>query len=203
VTGLAGFDFQALNARYRSYPSNDATSYGVSIMPTKAVNAWRCIGAYHLTPDENRGRRNIFLELLDEHGNRVKDAIINWSESLDRPIKTKRPDKPDNEPAADIPLNGEDTVTVYITDDKGTSSDSVGNLHFRHDRPGSGDVWGHNSFYVVFQRNAAMMPPVDPPVIIDPEPPTGGLTVEQRLDAQDREIAMIKWRLDNLEGVHG
>lgn len=193
MNGPAGFDFQALNRKYISAPSNDAAGYGVSIAKVKTMTAWVCIGAYHLTKEENGGRHNIFLELLDEHGNRVRDAAIRWTVSLDAQPQTKRPDKPDNEPAADIPLNSQDTVTVSVSDAMVPYSDSVGNLHFRHTNGGD---WGHHSFYLVWQRFGAMMPPIDPPIIIDPDPPTVPLTLES-LAAQ---VAELKRRLDAMGG---
>lgn len=186
MTDVTGFDFQALNRKYMAHPSNDAAGYGVSIVPARSINAYRCIGVYHLTPKENGGRQNVFIEVLDERGNRDRSPTLNWTVSLDRPMQSKSLDKPDNEPAADIPMSPHDTVTVRINDGKPNGdSDSVGNLHTRHMEPGTGDVWGHNSFFLVFQRQNAMMPPIDPPIdppiIIDPEPPTVPLTIEQRV----------------------
>lgn len=188
MTGLAGFDFQALNQKYLAQPANDAANYGVSIMRTKAANCWRCIGAYHLTPSQNRGRHNVFIECLDENGNRVKDAVISWTESMDRPTQTKRPDKPDNEPATDIPLNAQDTVTVTVSDGIARDSDSVGNLHFRHTHLGD---WGHHSYYLVWQRQSGIVtepPPVEPPPLTLESVAQQTAAHEQRLAALERIV---------------
>jgi hypothetical protein len=200
MSDLAGFPFQQLNQRYLAQPSNDAGDfYGVSIVRARSITAYRCIGTYHLTPTENGGRQNIFVEVLDEHGKRDRSPMLNWTVSLDYPMQSKPLDKPDNEPAADIPMSPHDTVTVRINDGKpGGDSDSVGNLHTRHMRHGTGDTWGHNSFYVVFQRQSAIMPelpPIEPPTPVKPEP----LTLEQRVEQFVANIESLAQRVAELE----
>lgn len=192
MTGLAGFDFQALNRKYIAAPSNDATRYGVQIGRSKAMFVWRCIGVYHLAPNENNRRHNVFIECLDEHGNRVNDVVINWTWADGAPPQVKRLDKPANEPAADIPIDKDVSITLWVKDR--IESDRVGNLHARHPDEGTQNTLFHQSFYVVFQRYGAM--PDDPPVIVDTEPPTTPLTLES-LAAQ---VAELKRRLDAMEG---
>lgn len=169
---ITGFDFHALNRRYMAQPANDATRYGVSMVKAPAGLAWRCIGIYHLSPSENRGRHNVFVDVLDEKGNRTRDPVINWTWYMDAPTQTVRLEKPDNEPATNIPVEKSSTVTLQVNGG-GLPSDSVGGIHTRHADEGEGNTWGHHSFYVVFQRqgNAVIIPPdpVDPPV----NPPTG------------------------------
>lgn len=165
--GLAGFDFAALNRRYLATPANDATAYGVSIIRAQQQNAWRCIGAYHLKPDENRGRHNVFVEVLDESGKRTRNATIKWRWYTDAPLQTRLLDKPDDEPAADIPLESSMFVSLYLDGD-GLPSDNVGNLHSRHgDEKGSGgetfNSYGHHSFYIVFQRQKSGVVITEPP----------------------------------------
>lgn len=163
---LAGFDFQQLNQKYLAQPSNDAASYGASIMRSKAMNRWACIGIYHLTPDQNRGRHNVFIECLDESGNRLHYPIIEWNWVYGGPIQQKRLDKPANEPAADIPIDGQATITLWVADK--LSSDVVGELYTRHADEAPGNTWGHHSYYVIFQRQTGLV--VEPPVIVPPAP---------------------------------
>lgn len=198
MSGLAGFDFQRLNLRFLGslqQPVNLAADYGVSITPTPAGDAWRCIGVYHLPPEENRGRHNCFIEVLDEHGLRTRTPLIKWTWWIDATVQTLRLDKPDNEPAADIPLEVKSTVTLRV-DGGGLPSDSVGNVHTRHNDEGA-EKWnsyGHHSFYVVFQRQGTGA--VVPPVITTPiEPPTM-LTLELLAE----RIAAVEHRLNTLEG---
>lgn len=189
--GLAGFDFQALNRRAlaSAEPLNLAADYGVSIVRARSIAAYRCMLTYHLTKDENAGRHNIFVEVLDEQGRRDKSPMLNWTVSLDRPPQTKALDKPDNEPAADIPLSAQDTVTLRIND--GTpngDSDSVGGLHFRHFSDGD---YGHHSYYIVFGKQSALTPPIEPPTPVEPV-----LTLESLAE----RVAALERRLNEMEG---
>jgi hypothetical protein len=163
---VSGFDWQRLNRVALSslqQPLNQATDYGVNVIKAPAGPAWRCIGVFKLAPQENRGRHNVFLDVLDELGNRTRQPVINWTWYMDAPTQTVRLDKPDNEPAADIPIQKSYTVTLRVSGD-GLPSDSVGGIHTRHADEGEGNSWGHHSFYVVFQRQQGniITPPVDP-----------------------------------------
>lgn len=195
---LAGFDFQALNRKYLAQPANDAANYGASIVKAPAGDAWRCIGIYHLKPSENNRRHNVFVEVLDEQGNRTRLLpAIKWTWWMDAPLQTLKLDKPDNEPAADIPINPGATITLYI-DGFGLPSDSVGNLRASHadEGPNAGNAIGHHSFYVVFQlkRSAVVTPPVEPT-----KPPiSDGSSQDQRLSALEAEVMRLTANQDAL-----
>jgi hypothetical protein len=192
----AGFDFQRLNQKYLAQPANDAVDYGASIVPANSINAWRCIGIHHLTPDENRGRQNVFIDVLDESGNRLRQPIINWTFSFGGPVQQKRLDKPANEPAADIPIDKDATITLWVADS--LDSDRVGELYTRHRDESPGNMWGHHSFYVVFQRQKAMMPinpPIDPPI-----DPLGGDEVLARLTKLEEDLFRLKTLLAQWTG---
>lgn len=184
---LAGFDFQALNRRYLAQPSNDAANYGASIVAVTGGAAWRCIGIYHLKPMENNGRHNVFVEVLDEAGNRTRQPQIAWTWWIDAPVQLRKLDKPNNEPAADIPVDLGATITLRVAD--AFPSDSVGNLHARHNDEGAGNSWGHHSFFVVFQlrRGNVVTPPIEPP-----KPPIlDGSSVDQRISALEAEVKRL------------
>ena len=151
---VSGFDWQRLNRVALSslqQPLNQAADYGVNVIKAPTGPAWRCIGIFKLAPQENRGRHNVFLDVLDELGNRTRQPIINWTWYMDAPTQTVRLDKPDGEPAADIPVEKSYTVTLRVNGG-GLASDSVGDIHTRHADEGEGNTYGHHSFYVVFQR---------------------------------------------------
>lgn len=194
---LAGFDFQALNRRYLAQPSNDAAQYAASINPAQTPTAWRCIGIYHLKPEENNGRRNVFVDVLDESGNRTRQPRIAWTWWLDAPTQYRKLDKPDSEPAADIPIDSGATITLRVADG---FSDSVGNLHTRWADEGSGNSWGHHSYYVVFQlqRKGAIVPPIEPPTI--PETPSDMAAVWTELRRLSDNVDAIWKRLDEWSG---
>lgn len=172
--GVAGFDFLGYNRQFMDNPApaplNDATGYGVRIAQADAATGdhyWRVIGVHHLTPDENKRRHHVYVDLLDEQGQRVSDPNLrlafNWEGNQEPPPEPKRLDKPANEPAADVPLNKEATYRVWVTG--AGPSDTVTDLHTRHpdenDSQGEAqNTIGHHSYYVVFQRARKAAPVV-------------------------------------------
>jgi hypothetical protein len=169
---LAGFNFEALNQQWwvaDNKPVNTASRYGVTVVPIAVDGyAWRCIGAYHLSPDENRGRHNVFVDVLGKDGKRVRNAQIKWRWADNAPIQTRWLDKPDNEPACDIPIDKGATITLWV-DNGALASEVVTGIHARHTDEGMGNTYGHHSYYVVFAqlRNAIVIPPIDPPTVPD------------------------------------
>lgn len=126
---------------------------------------WKVIGVHHLLPDENRSNHNVFLEALDENGQRVKNPIAwagwTWQGRRDNERADPVPlDKPIGEAAGNIALHDGQIASVWINGqarDGKDKSDRVENLDIIHpDEPGpNGEKWntiGHHSFYVVFQR---------------------------------------------------
>lgn len=169
--GLAGFDFEQLNRQFlsaTSQPVNLAAKYGASVIPVPGNRpCWRCVGIYHLGPSENSRRHNVFVDVLDEAGNRTNAPVIEWTYRIDGPAQVRKLDKPASEPACDIPINPQDTISLRVSGGD-LPSDSVGNLHARHPDEGSGNTWGHHSFYVVFQRQGTVTQP-------EPEEPANDL----------------------------
>ena len=143
---------------------NDAAGYGVRVETTTTEpgqHYWKVIGIHHLSPVENRDRHNAFIDVLDENGQRSKNGSLRvgwtWEGKQDDPPEPKALDKPVSEPATDIPLEKNMTVTLWL-DGEGASDRVVG-LHTRHeDEVGPDDSRNsrfHHSFYVVFQRTQA------------------------------------------------
>ncbi|MEZ4866960.1 MAG: NBR1-Ig-like domain-containing protein [Caldilineaceae bacterium] len=177
--GVAGFDFAGYNHRFvnpmgvtTGAPPNDAADKGVQIKSatvSPGQQYWKVVGIHHLTPDENQRRHNAFIEALDGTGNRLQNPDLRvgwiWEGKNDGPADPKRLDKPTDEPAADVPLEKNMTVTLWL--EGAGPSDQVFGLHTRHpDEPGgegSGNTWGHHSYYIVFQqtRKASATDPGD------------------------------------------
>jgi len=162
-------DINHYNALFLDNPGqNDATKYGAQIH-SQAQATYRCIGVHHLTPDENAGNHHVYLDVLDERGQRIPQAKIEWTwqgRKLTEPAPPVTIDKPDHEPGTNIAVNWGQTISVCIQDE---TSDTVSNLHTRHPDESSpdaenGNTRGHHSFYVVFQRHSANGPPTPPPV---------------------------------------
>lgn len=183
VRSVAGFDFQGYNRHFISNASgtavNNAAGYGVGIhtAPVAAGEAyWKVVGIHHLTPEENRSRHNIYVDVLDEAGNRRKDVLVgwNWEGNSGAAPQPKRLDKPDNEPGCDIPIS-EGTFKLWIM---GEPSDEAFGFHYRHaDEPAANgellNTKGHHSFYVVFQqtRKGAVQPVDDSEIDVVIHPP--------------------------------
>lgn len=205
------FDFKAYNETYLKNaeagqpPINDAAAYGVRIVSAEVAEGesyWRVIGVHHLTPEENRGKHNVFLEALDENGQRVRNPIAwaGWTWEGRRPEEAANPvplDKPDNEPANNIVMHFGQIVSVWInglTPDAAAISDQVENCHTSHpDELGpSGEVWnsiGHHSFYVVFQRTRHEGGIVEPP---EPPEPQGGVITGQVAGGQGYTVRLYQ-----------
>ena len=159
---------------------NDAVDYGVSIFrhnPVSGERYWRIIGIHHLFPDENRGGHNLFFDVLDIDGNRVRPvAWVNWSWDgmrAEEEPPAAQGDKPDNEPAGNIALGWNQIVYAgcngrKIIRDTDGISDWVQKVHTNHPNEGDseGNTIGHHSFYVLWKETIAGE--VDP--IHDPDP---------------------------------
>lgn len=154
------------NSKFLREPcgAQNVANYGVQVAPASATAAalsWKIIGIHHLSPEENQSRHNAFVEVLDENGQRCKDPNlrVGWSwagRSNDQQAPPAPLDKPDNEPAGDVPIEKGMELEIWIEGD-GSPSDRASKLSTHHaDEPGpNGELWntmGHHSFYVVFQR---------------------------------------------------
>jgi len=160
------FQHANYNSKFLGQPcgAQEVTQYGVQVAPasiTAGSPGWKIIGVHHLAPEENQSRHNALIEVLDENGQRIKDPNlrIGWSwagRSEDQAAPPKLLDKPDSEPAGDVPIEKGMDLEIWIEGD-GCPSDRVSKLSTHHDdEPGpNGELWntiGHHSFYVVFQR---------------------------------------------------
>jgi hypothetical protein len=133
---------------------NDAAAYGVETQPAhveKGQPYWKVIKVHHLSPVENHGNHNLYVDLLDEDGNRIYGAKARMTWQGGQGEATI--DKPENEPGTNFPLWKNQVGTV---EGVGLPSDKAINLHSGHPDEIGPPAWGntlfHHSFYVVFQR---------------------------------------------------
>jgi hypothetical protein len=160
--------------------NNALSKFGVQVVTADAVPGetyWRVIGIHHLLPMENRGDHHIYLEALNEAGERISPPPLEavWADSqfgnISEPVKLE---KPAMEPAGNIPMFEGNKYKVRIRGlalNAKDKSDAVANLHTDHlDEPQPSDGLGgstrfHHSFYVVFQRTrkGADGPVIPPP----------------------------------------
>jgi hypothetical protein len=91
----------------QSGPVNEAEAYGVRVATAEVepgAEYWRLVKVRHLTPLENQGKHNAFVDAVDENGLRVRDPNlrIGWTwegRSPEEQAEPKRLDKPDDEAA--------------------------------------------------------------------------------------------------------
>lgn len=111
---------------------------------------WKVIGIHHLTPDENRGNRNVYIEVLCKQNEREVFKAIHWTWQGRRPNEAA-PDifagqKPLNE-LVNLPLNLGMIVSVWPH-----LGEIVTGLSSYHPDETSGNTIGHHSFFVCFQE---------------------------------------------------
>jgi len=148
---------------------NAAASYGVTIDPvdvTRTLQYWRVSTVRHLPPDENRGRHHIYVDILDEAGEPLRDPDLHleWGWIGQQPDEVAPPsqfDRSVTEPATNLDMMRGPRYWIKIGGD-GLPSDVVRNLHSVHpDETGSngeiGNSIGHHSFSVVFQRTRTIL----------------------------------------------
>lgn len=176
------FNHQQYNEQFLQAAQNEGVSisqvqnkYGVEIVEASDVAEgeyyWKAIGVHHLKPLENGSNHHVYLEVLNEKGERVKapPAWIGWTWEARRPDERADPvplDKPPNEAGANIAVHFGQIVSVWVkglSRDAKDKSDVVKNLHTKHpDEPLPDgrllNTLGHHSFYVVFQRVKKVAP---------------------------------------------
>lgn len=155
--------------------ANQAIDYDVAIIPAivaPGATYWRAVEVRHLSPSENRGRHNVYVDVVDPQGRRVFDPALRigwtWHGRRQDEAAPPRPlDKPLSEPAGSLDMYINQTLTVWLADPN-RATDAVDGLHTRHpdERGPLGQLWntiGHHSFYIRFQLTTAAgeLPPPD------------------------------------------
>lgn len=132
-------------------PTNNSVA-SITIPIHDAKKCFAIIGIHKLTPDENVGKHNLFMEVLDENGKRIHDSVIRWGWEGQKVSEVARPvilDKPNNEPAGNIPIWGTQTIWAEVSH-LNYPSDRVSNIHTRLPDEGQGNTYGHYSYLVVW-----------------------------------------------------
>ncbi len=174
------FDFQYWINIFKQHKAktgliyNDAITYGVEIVVLNNLS-WKVLGVHHLTPGENRGNHNVYIEMLCKQNEREGSWPIHWTQE-GRRLNQNAPDvfagqKPLNE-LVDIPLNLGMEVSVWPHAGEVVAGLSSNHLSSNHETPGN--TIGHHSFFVCFQEVDLNkpVPQPDPLPIPQPKPPT-------------------------------
>ena len=137
---------------------NDAVTYDVCVVEANVepgVEYWKVTRVHHLAPAENYGRHHVFLDAIDEEGNRLfgSRALVSWDGGAEKIVI----DKPLGEPGTNFPLWKWQVCNVEMLD---LPSDRVENLRTDHPDETPGNALFHHSFAITIQRTVA--PLVDP-----------------------------------------
>ncbi len=160
--------------------SFDDPSYQIIIeKPQNPI--WRVLGIHHLSPEENRGNHNIYIEILCKQDEREGFRAIHWT-WIGRQLSQPAPDifagqKPHNE-LVDLPLNLGMIVSVWTN-----GSEIVKGLSSNYPDEMKGNTIGHHSFFICFQEIDFDPPEPEPP--IPPEQSTVMLIRKSWLDEQE------------------
>jgi len=193
------FDFGSYVKRYLGSPGrNDADRLGVRVSQGADVE---CIGVHVLTGDENWGKRNVYLAVLDANGERIPNAVVEWMwEGREEPPLRVVLDKPENEPPGNIALEADMTVSCWLPD---CNSARVSGLHTRHTDEPPGNTYGHWSYFVVFRMRGSGVPMPVPPIEEPIQPgdwawlgPQVQAAYTDMENAQNKLITVIEWLQD-------
>ena len=141
---------------------------------------WKILGIHHLTPSENQGNHNVYIEVLCKQWARNLNQVVHWTWE-GRTINQNAPDiwagqKPENE-LVNIPLNLGMVVSVWTN-----SGEKVSGLSSNHPDEAPGNKIGHHSFFICFQEVGTYE-----------EPKKAVMTIDRVwLDQQIIEDGMIK-----------
>ena len=132
---------------------NDAVEYGVRVVEADVdpgVEYWKVIHVHHLSPEENHGRHHVFLDAIDEMGNRLfgSRGLIRWDGGSESIVI----DKPLGEPGTNFPLWKWQICSIEMLD---FLSDRVEDLRTDHPDEASGNALFHHSFSITVQRTVA------------------------------------------------
>lgn len=139
----------------------------IGVHRTAIAPSYRVIGVHKLTPDENRSKHNLFIDIVDATGKRMAEEI-EWGWEGQRPNQIVQPvklDKPDNEPSGNIVIGGNQNIWAKVKD---KNSDKLFNVvtALPDEGPEHWNTWGHHSYYVawMWDYNITPAPPPIPPI---------------------------------------
>lgn len=173
--------------------SNNSTA---NVERTVARPHWAVAIIHHLTGDENRGNRNLFIDAYDMAGKRLYPRI-EWGWAGMRPGQEPGPvilDKPDNEAAGNISIGANQLVWARVL---GENSDKIFDVTTLLPDEDKWNTLGHHSHYVLFVKDERTDTP--PP---DPQPPTPDPTgcdeLQEKYDELYARMLAIKKILEDV-----
>lgn len=124
---------------------------------------FRLIGVHHLSGYENRGKHNLYMDVVDTAGKRVNERI-QWGWVGQRANEVANPvvlDKPLNEPSGNISIGAGQVIWARVL---GKSSDTVYNVATLLPDEDGWNTLGHHSHYAVWMwvDDIPEVPPEEP-----------------------------------------
>jgi roadblock/LC7 domain-containing protein len=159
--------------------ANNPLFDGWSITPVTSIDKWRCVHVHKLELDENQGSHNVYVDVIDESGQRIAHPSVTvsfgWTGST---TQTTIFEKPEWEPGANFMLTAGEYAWCAI----GNDSDIVNGLF--------GEA-GHTSYYIVFQRQNSdvVTEPHQPNTVIVPMDVI--LDIRMKLKALQDAVAIL------------
>jgi hypothetical protein len=165
----------------------------VSLPPGNLAHVWLAVGIWHLTPEENGGNHNVYVDVLDVAKQPLppdrladKRLCFTWDgRRTDEPTPPVKFEKNPPEPAANLPIWLGQKMAIWIESDRPVSN-IVSNLHTDLPDQPLGNSRGHHSYYVVFAPVSVPTAPVE-------------LSLEERVRKLEAEQVVTNRRLAALE----
>ncbi len=117
------------------------------------------IGLFHLIGEQNANHSHLFIDILDENGNRIYDhnpplwLKWGWDGMTPAEVRATRPvriDKQLSEPGANIGITWQQVIYGFLIDN--IACDRFRGIHTRYEDDGLGNDRGHHSHYIVLQK---------------------------------------------------
>ena len=140
---------------------NNPPITGANVLSTSSIDAWRCVLIHEMSDDEEQGSHNVYVDLIDNDGRRLQPTpAVAIEYGWDGMQSNEKPpfaplEKQSPEPLANVPIYRGQRLWVGVKDAIG--SDIAQNF--------TSDPDGHQSFYVVFQRQSKGVEPQKPNTI--------------------------------------
>jgi len=190
-------DFQSWIRKFKEHYQETGTIYndvpvppsglpGVTIK-TPANIKWRVLGIHKLTPQENRGNHNVFIEVLCKQGDRAGFEAIHWDWAgrlgNEPPPGVVFAGQKGPDELIDLPIHVPMRINVWLQD-----GEEAGLFHSEWPDEDEGNTYGHHSFFVCFEEVDQSAPPPEPPGP-DPEPPDP----EPPTTIQGKVLITVNW----------
>lgn len=156
---------------YNDTPEIHPSNLPVIKITSPSGSNWRVLGIHKLTPSENNGQHNVFLEVFCKQNEREGMRAVYWdwqgrhgTEDAPGPVFMAQKGK-DN--LMDLPIYIPMRIKLWIQ-----NGDEVKWFHSEWPNENAGNTLGHHSYFICFQERAWFedIPDIPPDSDLDPDP---------------------------------